>query len=73
VMPFILRGVSLLGISSANTPIELRRYIWKKLAAQWAAPQFKAIPVHEVTLENIVPTLEAILARQHIGRTVIKI
>ena len=35
VTPFILRGVALLGIDSANTPMSLRQRIWNKLAVEW--------------------------------------
>ena len=35
VMPFILRGVQLLGVDSANCPMDLRQAIWNKLAVDW--------------------------------------
>ncbi|MFN3629978.1 MAG: acryloyl-CoA reductase, partial [Casimicrobiaceae bacterium] len=35
VMPFILRGVSLLGIDSVNCPMSMRRELWRRLAAEW--------------------------------------
>ena len=35
VAPFILRGVALLGVDSANTPMSLRQKIWNKLAVEW--------------------------------------
>jgi NADPH:quinone reductase-like Zn-dependent oxidoreductase len=34
VLPFILRGVSLLGVDSVQCPMELRRTVWKKLAGE---------------------------------------
>ena len=36
VMPFIIRGVSLIGISSANCPYAIREQVWKKLAPAWS-------------------------------------
>src|SRR5690625_7751152 len=35
VLPFILRGINLLGIDSVNVPIENRGEIWEKIAGQW--------------------------------------
>jgi acrylyl-CoA reductase (NADPH) len=35
VMPFILRGVSLLGVNSSETPMTVRQRIWNKLAVEW--------------------------------------
>ena len=34
-MPFILRGMSVLGVSSANCPQQLRRQIWSQLGDTW--------------------------------------
>ena len=41
VYPFILRGVSFLGIDSGETPMNLRCQIWNKLASEWKFPQLK--------------------------------
>lgn len=35
VFPFILRGVTLAGVDSAECPIELKKALWKKLAGDW--------------------------------------
>ena len=37
VMPFILRGVGLLGITSSNTPMQVRQHLWQRLATDSAA------------------------------------
>ncbi|WP_460721240.1 oxidoreductase [Nocardia heshunensis] len=70
VMPFILRGVSLLGIDSAHFPIAQRRDLWARLAKDLK-------PQHLSLLENYAPITEAeavlhsILDGTHSGRTVL--
>ncbi|AHH22340.1 putative quinone oxidoreductase [Nocardia nova SH22a] len=72
VMPFILRGVSLLGIDSVNFPIEQRRALWTRLGKDLK-------PAHLSTLENIAPVTEAesvlrtIREGHHSGRTVLAV
>ncbi len=72
VMPFILRGVSLLGIDSVNTPMALRQ---KSLAATGFRSQ--AAPSDDmcttVTLEQLPAVFEKILKAQARGRTVVKL
>lgn len=53
VMPFILRGVALLGVSSANCPLALRRELWSRLANEWALPNPERILVDEVSLGEL--------------------
>jgi acrylyl-CoA reductase (NADPH) len=73
VMPFILRGVSLLGVSSNNCPLPLRREIWRKLSQEWNCPAFNQIAVEEITLEDILEKSKQMLARNTSGRTVVRI
>ena len=73
VMPLILRGVSLLGVSSGNAPAPLRRLLWEKLASDWKAPGFDKIPVQEVDLEGLTGAMKSLLERQHTGRTVVRL
>ncbi|MFE9321665.1 oxidoreductase [Nocardia sp. NPDC052278] len=69
VMPFILRGVSLLGIDSAYVPIDKRRAMWARLANELR-------PQHLSAIENFAPiteaerVLHAIQHGNHSGRTV---
>lgn len=65
VLPFILRGISLLGIDSVNVPIENRGYIWGKLANEWNICQ--STLVREITLEELSQTIEAIKHGNHLG------
>lgn len=69
VLPFILRGVNLLGIDSVNVPIEKRGAIWDKMSADWNITQTTL--TDEVSLEQIPDTIEAIKNGEHLGRTIV--
>lgn len=73
VFPMILRGVSLLGISSANCPIDLRRRLWDRLANEWKPPHLDEIIREEVTLDGMGEVFERMLAGGSTGRTVVRI
>jgi acrylyl-CoA reductase (NADPH) len=73
VFPLILRGVSLLGISSANCSIEVRRNLWNRLGNEWKPPLLDEIITQEVTLETMNDVFESMMEGQSRGRTVIKI
>lgn len=71
VYPFILRGVSLIGIDSVNTPKILRNQIWKHLATDW---QVDLSPfIKEISLPELSEEIELMLTNQHLGRRVIHI
>jgi acrylyl-CoA reductase (NADPH) len=72
VLPFILRGIALLGMDSAATPIEERRRIWERLATD-LRPRALAEHATEVTLEKIEPALDAILAGEARGRWIVRV
>lgn len=69
VLPFILRGVNLLGIDSVNVPIEKRGAIWDKMASDWNITQTTL--TDEVSLEKVPETIEAIKNGKHLGRTIV--
>jgi putative YhdH/YhfP family quinone oxidoreductase len=71
VFPFILRGVSLLGIDSVQCPDTLRRQVWDKLGTEWKI-NLKSL-VTEVTLDNLEKQIEAILKGQLKGRVLVKL
>ena len=73
VMPFIIRGVSLLGIASAGTARDIRDEIWRHLASDWKPAHLDAICTQEVTLEELPGVFEAMLAGQSFGRTLVRI
>lgn len=73
VMPFILRGVSLLGASSNNTPMELRHEIWRKLAGAWKPKQLESILTKTVELKDLTLAFEDLLNRKAHGRILVQI
>ncbi|MFW7379462.1 MAG: YhdH/YhfP family quinone oxidoreductase [Oligoflexus sp.] len=73
VMPFILRGVSLLGISSANCPRSLRLQIWKNLAGPLKPDQLEAIQQETVRLEDLATVFQRMIDRQIRGRVLVEI
>ena len=73
VMPFILRGVSLLGIGSAGTARDIRDDIWALLADAWKPAQLDAICTREATLEELPGVFDTMLAGGSLGRTVVRL
>jgi putative YhdH/YhfP family quinone oxidoreductase len=71
VYPFILRGVSLIGIDSVNCPRATRLLAWERLAGAWK-PDHLATVVTEVPLEGIEEKLQTILHGGIRGRVVVK-
>lgn len=70
LFPFILRGISLLGISSANCPMPLRQKLWAKLATEWKPNALEAIST-QISLEEVPDALNMIKQGQHHGRYVV--
>ena len=73
VMPFILRGVSLLGIGSAGTARDIRDDIWALLADEWKPARLDAICTREATLEQLPAVFDTMLAGGSRGRTVVRL
>ena len=73
VMPFIIRGVSLLGVASAGTARELRDEVWRRLAGDWKPAALEAICTREVGLEDLPSVFDTMLAGGSLGRTVVRI
>jgi acrylyl-CoA reductase (NADPH) len=71
VLPFILRGVSLLGVDSVQTPIEERQKTWKRLATDLRPPHLEDVLAHETDLEGLEDALTRILAGEISGRTIV--
>ena len=72
VMPFILRGISILGITSANCPIARRRKIWNRLATDLKPRHLDKIVAGTVKLDELPAISEKILSGQHRGRYVVE-
>ena len=73
VMPFIIRGVSLLGIASAATARATREHIWHQLASAWKPRHLAQIATHEVTLDELPDTFARMLDGASLGRTLVRI
>ena len=73
VMPFILRGVSLLGITSAGCPTELRRRLWHRLATDLAPRHLDEIVSRVVGLDDLPGVFNSLLNGTSVGRTIVKI
>ena len=73
VMPFILRGVSLLGIYSVEMPRAWRLEIWKHLASDWKPAQLKDIANRTISLEEVPAVCNELIASQALGRTLVRI
>ena len=72
VFPFILRGVSLLGIDSVQCPLEMRLQVWTQLAGDWQLPHLERLAC-ECSLEDLNEKIAAILSGQIRGRTVVNL
>jgi acrylyl-CoA reductase (NADPH) len=72
VAPFILRGVSLLGIDSVMCPQERRREAWKRLAADLDRAKLAAM-TQEIGLAEVIEAGRRIVEGQVRGRLVVKI
>jgi NADPH:quinone reductase-like Zn-dependent oxidoreductase len=72
VMPFILRGVNLLGVDSVNTPMPLRQKVWERLATD-LKPRHLNDMVTTVSLAELGPVFDRLMQGQAKGRTVVKL
>jgi putative YhdH/YhfP family quinone oxidoreductase len=73
VLPFILRAVSLLGIDSVAAGAALRREVWARLAGDLRPRGLQDAIAREVDLGGIEPVLDALLAGEAVGRTVVRV
>ncbi len=70
VFPFILRGVSLIGIDSQNYPMAYRERVWNKLSRDWK-PDKLADTCTEITLNELTEKIDLMLNGKLKGRTVL--
>jgi acrylyl-CoA reductase (NADPH) len=73
VMPFILRGVSLLGINSSAMPREVRVAIWKRLATDLKPRHLDRIVTQTIAFDELPDAFDAFVKGRIMGRTVVKI
>src|SRR3546814_15407598 len=69
VMPFIIRGVSLLGAASAGTARDIRDEVWRRLASGWKPCNLDRICTREATLEPLPAVFDTMLPAGSRGRS----
>ena len=72
VYPFILRGVSLLGIDSAKCPMHIRERIWQKLAGKWRLENLAPL-AKECKLPELSGYIEHMLQGRQTGRVIVNL
>lgn len=70
VLPFILRGVNVLGVDSVEIPISLKTHIWQRLATDWKLSGLEELTT-EIGLEQLPTVIDEIFAGQVSGRTLV--
>jgi len=72
VYPFILRGVNLIGIDSAECPMDLRNIIWNKLSREWKINILNYL-YEEVSLKELEQKIYLMLDGKHTGRIIVNL
>ena len=72
VMPFILRGASLLGIDSGYAPAAIREHVWARLATDLRPRHLDAV-TREVAFDALPTEFDRFIAGQAHGRVVVRI
>ncbi|UPG88545.1 acryloyl-CoA reductase [Luteibacter aegosomaticola] len=73
VMPFIIRGVSVLGVASAGTARDIRDEVWRRLGGDWKPRHLDTICTKEVALADVASVFDTMLSGGSFGRTLVKI
>ncbi|MDF1644340.1 MAG: YhdH/YhfP family quinone oxidoreductase [Pseudomonadales bacterium] len=72
IMPFIIRGASLMGVDSVEVPIAVKQAVWDKLANEWNDLPLERLAT-EISMDQLPAYIERILAGKMIGRVVVAI
>jgi len=73
VMPFILRGVNLLGVNSSATPRELRLAVWKRISTDLRPRHFDKLVTRTIGFDELPGAFSDYLEGRVMGRTVVRI
>jgi len=73
VMPFILRGVSLLGINSIEVPTSVRDRVWQRLASDLRPRHLDKIVTRRIEFDELPSVFDAFINGEVVGRTVVEI
>ena len=71
VMPMILRGVSVLGISSNNTQMPIRQKVWNLLGADWKPTHLEKVLAKTISLDDLPQAFDDLMNRKITGRMVV--
>lgn len=71
ILPFILRGIKLIGIDSVAYPNKQRLKIWNEISN--AMEFIRKVPITEVTLDTLIDKLDSIKNSNNIGRNIVSI
>ncbi|HEY0662837.1 MAG TPA: oxidoreductase, partial [Lysobacter sp.] len=71
VMPFIIRGVSLVGVASAGTARDIREQVWQHLASDWKPRHLDRICTREISLPQLSDVFATMLTGGSFGRTLV--
>lgn len=72
VFPFILRGITLIGISAQNYPSANRKVLWNKLANEWKPDSLMNLYT-EIRLEEVMSHINQMLEGKLKGRTIVNV
>jgi acrylyl-CoA reductase (NADPH) len=72
VFPFILRGVSLMGVNSQGCPMDIRKNVWEKLSHDWKFDGLDSV-CREIALAELPDRIDVILKGGAWGRTVVRL
>ena len=72
VFPFILRGITLIGIDSQNYPMRYREKVWEKLSNEWKIDRLTDV-ITQITLGEINEKIDLMLKGKLKGRTVVNL
>jgi NADPH-dependent curcumin reductase CurA len=72
-MPFIIRGVSLVGVASAGTARDIREQVWQHLADDWKPRHLDRICTREVGLAELPDVFPRMLSGGSLGRTLVRL
>lgn len=72
VLPFILRGINVLGVDSVEIPLQKKVEIWNKFAADWKLEELQSLAT-ESDLEGLSAAINTIFSGQMVGRTIVNL
>ena len=73
IFPFIINGITLLGIDSVNCPVDMRMKVWNKVASDWKLDHLEKITTELPSLEALEERIGLILEGKSRGRAIVKV